>query len=341
MPRAHCLFVALIAFGLMAPGSVAAREAQPGFTLGAVGFDSYFHYRVDPDSKERGTVRLINLSRRPLTVVLRAADVTTAATGGLQYGTTPPGADARWLTLDSGRVRLAGGGARSVGFNLHVPATAAPGDHFAGIVALNQRDVRAARRRTPPRGLQLRFLPRLAIAVQATIPGGPTHELRSGNAGIEVTPSATNATLLLRNTGNRLIRATTGQLTLLQDSRVLVRHQVSLDSFVPNTQITLRVPFKGTPARGAYRLRGTLRPIAGRPVRIDEQVSFGESAARELQQETGREAKGSGVPALLVAVLGAALLLLLATLAALLHRQRRLAGELADARCEAHGGAGA
>lgn len=335
---ARLLITACLALTLAAPA--AAQQGQPGFALSAVGFDSYFRYRVEPGRSQSGAVRLTNLSGRPLTVLLRAADVTTAATGGLQYGSAPPRGDAQWLTLDRSRVRLAAGGAQTVRFRLGVPASATPGDHFAGIVALNGRDVRAARRRPTRGGLHLRFLPRLAIAVQATIPGGDTRELRAGNANVEVTPSATNATLQLRNTGNRLVDATSGDLALLQGSTLLVRHHVDLDSFVPNTQITLRVPFEGTPAHGTYHLRGTLRPTGGKPVHVNEEISFDVRAARELRRETGREAKGAGVPAVLAAVAGAALLLVIATLAALLRRQRRLSTDPAAARRELDSGDG-
>jgi len=339
MRSARSFIAALVAsslMGMLTTHPAEARAAQPGFAISAVDTDSYFRYRVRAGQPRRGTIRLVNLSRRSLTVLVRAADVTTAATGGLEYGSAPPSGDGRWLKLDRSRVRLPGRGARNVGFRVRVPPTATPGDHFAGIVALNQRDVRTTRRRRSRRRLQLRFLPRLAIAVQATLPGGHARELRPGNAGVEVTPSATNATLLVRNTGDRLINGTSGDLTLLQGATPLVRHRVSLDSFVPDTQITLRVPFKGTPARGTYTLRGTLRPKGGEPVRVDETIRFGDRAVSELHRETGREAKDGSVPVLILTVLGAALLLLVATVAALLRRQRRLIAELADARREPH-----
>jgi hypothetical protein len=319
---ARLLITGCVTLTFAAPA--AAQPAEPGFALSAAGFDSYFRYRVEPGGSETGTVRLTNLSARPVTVLLRAADVTTAATGGLQYGSAPPNGDPQWLTLDRSRVRLDAGGAQGVGFQLRVPAGASPGDHFAGIVALNARDVQAARRQPSGRGLQLRFLPRLAIAVQATVPGSSSWELRAGAASIEVTPSATNATLQLRNTGNRLVRATSGNLSLLQGSTPLVHHHVSLDSFVPNTQITVRVPFEGIPAQGTYRLRGTLHPDGAKPVHVDQEISFDDPAARELRRETGQEAKSVGIPTPLAAVVGAALLLLIATLAALLRRQQRL-----------------
>lgn len=249
--------------------------------------------------------------------------MTTAGGGGLQYGGRDARGDGRWVTLDRRRVDLPAGGSRIVGFRLRVPRGAEAGDHFAGIVVLNERDQRAAKRRASGGSLQLRVLPRLAVAVQTTLAGPSRRELTAGRGSIEITPSATSGALLVRNTGNRLIRATTGDLALLQGDRELARHDVDLDSFVPRTQVTLRVPFEGTPARGDYRLRGVLRPAGGRPVRVDEEFSFGETAARELEKEAGREAKGGGVSAALVAAIGAVLLLVIATLTALLRRERR------------------
>jgi hypothetical protein len=316
-PLAACVLVWLA----LSPATAGAQ--QPGFAIDAVGFESYFHYRAEPGTREAGALRIVNRSRRTLTVRLRAVDVTTAATGGLQYGTRRAGGDGRWLALARHGVRLPVGGVQTVRFRLRVPKRAAPGDHFAGIVAINRADDRAARREGGRGGLRLRFLPRLAIAVQATVPGGRTHELTTGHAGIDVTPSSTDATLALRNTGDLLVDATEGDLALFQGDTLLDRRYVDLGAFVPRTEIRLRVPFEGTPARGEYRVRGTLRPAGGRPVRVDEKIEFGEVAAQELKRETGREATASGVSAALVAIGGAAVLLALMTLIALLRRQRR------------------
>jgi hypothetical protein len=84
------------------------------------------------------------------------------------------------------------------------------------------------------------------------------------------------------------------------------------------------VPFEGTPAHGTYRLRGTLHPTQGKPVRIDQQIDFDQAAADELKREAGQQAKSAGIPTLLAAIVGATLLLLCATLAALLRRQQQL-----------------
>src|SRR6266540_2661715 len=140
------LLAACLLTGLAAAPAVAGQH-QPGFAIDAVGFKSYFRYRIDAGKRETGALRLVNRSSRPLSVLLSAVDITTAATGGLQYGTRRTGGDGRWLALARRGVRLPAGGVETVPFRLRVPKRAEPGDHFAGIVAINSADARAARRR--------------------------------------------------------------------------------------------------------------------------------------------------------------------------------------------------
>jgi hypothetical protein len=330
--RVVSMLVAVSTVGLCLAAPAMARADQPGFAIDAVGFESYFHYRIHEGAERTGVLRVVNRSRAPMVVMLRPADVTTAATGGLEYGTRAAGGDGRWLKLSRRTVRLARGEVENVRFRVRMPRRAEPGDHFAGIVALNRADVRAARRRGGPAGVRLRFLPRLAIAVQATVPGGRGHELTTGAAGISVAPAATEGTLAVRNTGDLLIDRTEGDLALMQGDTLLDRRYLDLGAFVPNTEIKLRVPFEGTPARGDYRLVGTLRPAGGRPVQVNERIHFGDVAARELKRDTGIEARASGIPVPLAIGAGAALLLALTTLAALLRRQRRMIAELSATR---------
>jgi competence ComEA-like helix-hairpin-helix protein len=320
-PRGAILLVLVLGTSLLATAHVAhAQGGRPGFSIAAAGFDSYFRFRAEPGDTVRGRLRLVSQSRRTVVVRLQPADVTTAAAGGLQYGEGRPAADGRWLRLARRTVRLAPGGGTEVPFTLRVGAGAVPGHHLASIVAVNRQDVRAARR-SGRRGFAVRFLPRLAIAAQITVPGPAARELRVGGAGIEVTPSRTNATVLVRNTGDRLITGTTGRIELVQDDRVLVRRRINLDTFVPGTEVTLRVPFEGTPARGAYRVRGELRPKGAPAARFDEEVRFGDRAAQELRDETGIEAKGGGIGTLVV-ILVAGAATLLGGAAALIGRRR-------------------
>ncbi len=314
---------------IAAPASARAADsgkanAGPGFSIAAVGTDSYFRYRVAAGERARGRVRLVSTSPRTVRVMLLAADVGTAATGGLEYGATQARGVDPVLRLARQGVRLDPGASVEVPFTVATPPDAAPGDRFAGIVALNRSQIRAAQQGSQRKGFSLRYLPRLAIAVQVTLPGPAKRELTVGNVGIDVTPSSSDVTVLLRNSGDKLIRRTKGQLAVSQNGRELVRRKVDLSAFVPATRIQYRVPLVGRPAEGSYRVTGVLRPERGAPVRVDETVSFGARAAREFKRETGREATRSGPSGLLVGALVAAVLAVLVLVAALVRAQRRL-----------------
>jgi hypothetical protein len=307
------------------PASAAGkRGGQPGFAVAAVGFESYFRYQLRPGEVERGRLRLISRSKRDERVQLMPADVGTAANGGLDYGSEAPRSYGRWITI-ARRVTVPAGAAVEVPFTVRPEESVGPGDHFAGIVAINRRDIEDARRQQVEEGFSLRYLPRLAMTVQVTVPGPATTELSAGGLAIDVTPSGTAVNLLLRNTGDKLIDETTGSLVLRHgDGRTLLERDVEIGAFVPQTQIAYRLPLSGRPAEGRYRVVGKLRPEGADPVVIDDEVSFAEKEADELRAETGREAAG-GTPTWLYIVLGAAGVLVLALAYALITTRRRLA----------------
>src|SRR6059058_1394143 len=125
----------LLAAAVLAAAPATAGAAGPGFSVAAVGFDSYFQYRLKPGAVARGQLRVVNQSRHARHVVLRAADVTTAAGGGLEYGTGDPRGLGRWIRLAASEVTVAPGSARDIPFTVHAGAHAQAGDALAGIVA--------------------------------------------------------------------------------------------------------------------------------------------------------------------------------------------------------------
>lgn len=317
--------VAALGVSLVKSPVAAAQSPSglPGFAVSAVGFESYYRYDLRPGGSTRGRLRLISRSRRDQRVAVMAADVSTAADGGLEYGSEPPRSYGRWISIRP-KVTVPAGGAVEVPFTVRADGTAQPGDHFAGIVAINQRDLENAPRRQIEEGFVLRYLPRLAIAVQVTVPGPATTELTGGGLAFDVAPSGTAVTVLLRNTGDKLIDRTTGTLVLSRGGRTLLERDVELGAFVPQTQIAYRLPLTGRPAEGSYRVVGELRPKGAAPVIVDDEVEFAQKESEELRTETGREATG-GTSTWLIVALAAAGVLVLVLLHLLLSTRRRLA----------------
>lgn len=330
MPRRAPLAALAAATTLcLAPSAAPARAqgaaSDPAFAVAAVGFDSFFKYRLQPGDRRSGKLRVVSRSTKPQEVVLQAADVTTAATGGLEYGSAEPRATGTWLRLGGRTVTVPPGRAVEVPFTLRVPSDAQPGDHLAGLVAINRDQLRAARRNGDKEGFSLRFLPRLAIAVQTTVPGDASTELTVGNIGLDVRPTTTDVTVLIRNSGDKLIPKTRGRLTVRRGDRVLLEREVDLDAFVPGTTVQYRLPLKGVPARGTYAVSGELLPERGAPVPVNGSASFAEKEAQKFEDQTGQQAGDAGPSTWLIIGIAVLVIVLLAMGAALLAMRRRLA----------------
>jgi hypothetical protein len=301
-----------------------ARARSPlGFAIGAVGFSSYFVFDARAGDAVRGQLRVLNLGERARTIVLRAADVTTASAGGLQYSEGTTVGDGGWLELSAGSVRLARGRSASVPFTVHVARTARAGDHFLGIVAIDRAVLKRGSRGHG--AIRLRLVPRLAMTVQVRVPGRATRRLAVGRVGIAVAPSGASLALSLSNRGNRLISQTTGEVTVSQGKTTLFSVDTPLAAFVPKTSIDYHVAWQGVPVQGTYRVKGRLRPSGAPTVSFDRTVTFGSRQIGRYVRQTGRRAiASSSLPTALIVVLAVAIALAIAFAAAYARVRRQL-----------------
>lgn len=310
--------------GIACPDTFAAGGAgsSVGYALSAVGFRSYFVFATRPGHAVSGALRVVNLDARTRTIILTPVDVSTAAAGGLQYGNVSPSQEGRWLTLARDRVRLSSHSTTSVSFTVRVPPDAQPGDHFVGIIAVDRR---VLHQRVVARGpVRLRLIPRLAMTVQLRLPGISTRQLKLGSIGIAVAPSGASLAFALSNPARKLIPSTTGSATISQNGTPLFSRSIDLAAFVPKTTITYHVPWEGTPVEGTYRVTGKLQPAGAPLITFDRTVTFARNAIHQYRQQTGRAAKESpGPPVVLVLALAAAVAVA-ATFAIAYARTRKL-----------------
>jgi hypothetical protein len=305
-----------------AASSVARGASSPlGYAIAASGFNSYFVFDATPGATRHGTLLLTNLGGNPKTILLKPVDVSTASTGGLEYGLGSARREGRWLTLSASHVRLAG--SARIPFTVRVPAGARPGDHFLAIAAVDQR---ALERHARTQGrIRLHLVSRLAMTVQVRLPGRTTRALKVGAVSIAVAPSGASVAVRVSATGNTLIPATTGELSVSQDGRTLFRQTIGLAPFVPKTSITYHAPWEGIPVEGSYRVRGELRPAGAATVRFDRTVSFGHNAISKFRRQTGRPAVShSSLPVTVIVVLVVALAAALGFAVAYARLRRRL-----------------
>jgi hypothetical protein len=270
-----------------------------------------------------GTIVLRNTSTRALSIAVSVVDGRTLDTLGSTYappGRRPTGVT-RWVRVGRRRVTLAAGASVPVSVSVLVPRRARPGDYLAGvsIEALHQQA------ETSRRGVSIASVVRYVIGVEATVPGARHAKLQFTGARVERQPSALVFLLKARNRGNVILQNVAGKALITRGSRTVANVPLGPGTFVTRSKIAYPIPAPGErPAEGtAYRVRAYLK-YAGGIARLDTLVHFGGADARRQQAYTGKTpGHSSGLPAWLLALLGAAVLYGLAMTLLLLRRRNR------------------
>jgi competence ComEA-like helix-hairpin-helix protein len=325
--RTRTLSLAALVAALAAPSAAGAAAGPLGFGIDANDAPKgYFVFDSHPGQRVRGSFALSNLTDRRRVVYLREADAFTAQAGGVEFtkqGGVPIHAGT-WFQLDRHTVVLSPHERVEIGFRGRVPDEARPGDHLAGIIAYGKRPPPAA----GSGNFGFRLLSRLAVAVQFTLPGDTTTSLDVKDVDIAVSPVGASLELNLGNSGDTLIKTTTGRLKVTQGARKLFSPKARLGTFVPKTEIRYPLSWPGTPVQGTYHVSGVLHPQGGRPVRIDTDVEFGKGRIREFRRETGRQAiEAPGAPGWIWALIGAASMAIVLLLVVLVRTRRRGDGD--------------
>jgi hypothetical protein len=267
--------LAVCAAAVVCGPAPAKAQAPSGITMQAVGQPSYFRLTARPGSLVTGRVLLTNLSEQPQLVRLAAADVGVAETGGLSYGSGRPQGTGRWVRPDATAVPLAAHQHRTVAFTVAVPKRAIGGDHYAALTAAAAP--RSVLKRAGRRTINLRFLTRMAIAVQVRLPGPRVAGLQVGAAGVRVTGVPT-LVLALANPGTGLLPGAQVDLAVSQDTRRLFGIRRRLGAFVPHGRLTFENRWPVRLAAGHYRLDGTI-VAAGRTIPVHRVLTIAGSAA--------------------------------------------------------------
>lgn len=318
---------ALLTVAASAAPSAAQASAPVPFSFSAVGTADYHRFDVRAADDVRGAVRVVNRSGRTRVVRLQALDLVTGDRGGIVFRSGRPAATGRWLRLDRRDVRLRPGAAARVGYTARVPSRVSPGEHYAGIVAIDRADLRAAGQRpSARRGVVLRHVTRLALPVRFTVAGPADRRMAAGRADFAADAAGSRIDLPLRSTGAKLIRSTKVDVAVRDErGRTLFTHRATLAEFVPRTIARYPITWRGRAAEGRYRLVGTVSPKGAPAIRVDQKLEFTRRRAQDLEEQTGEQAApAASPPLLLLAGLAVALLAAIAATVAYVRLRRRL-----------------
>jgi Bacterial protein of unknown function (DUF916) len=260
MPRRLAIVGLLLAF-VVAPAAQAASSG-PVFGLRAVGNPTrgYFIYDVAPGGTHSGAIIVSNTGDRSGTVKLYAADATTGRTTGTVYLTnTKAAATGSWVTLARNTVTLAPGRHARVGFTVHVPASAKPGQWVAGIVAETRQAAQTAKSKHKA-NVRIRIRNLTIVAVQVNVPGAPIVGFTIGGVTTGGQRGFQQVIVHFANTGNQLLKPT-GVVTIADSSgKVVETLPFKMDTFLPQTAIDYPLLLTKALSPGDYH--ATVRLVA-------------------------------------------------------------------------------
>jgi hypothetical protein len=254
--NAIVLAVALAAAGTLAPAPVLAAGPSGGFSVRPAHVDpadpasrAYFKPVVAPGGSFVDQVLVGNTSDAPVDLIVSSVDGRTGATSGAVYANReePATKAGSWVVPNGSFVRVAPHTEMAVGFDVHVPIDATPGDHLAGIAFED------AHPRSSGKGFAVTQVIRAVVGVLIQVPGPAQFHARVDGVDLAPLPGVGASAMMIRlgDDGSKLAKpllavSLSGPAGYQRD----VGHQ--LDTVLPGDTIPFPLPWPDTLQPGDY-----------------------------------------------------------------------------------------
>lgn len=267
----------------------------------------YFDLKMKPGESFDGSILVTNAGSDFVRLRVDPVDGLTGETSGAVYAnrTDPREETSRWIEPKKEALRLDADSSRRLGFHLHVPDDARPGDHV-GAVAF-QRIIQ------PKEGGQfsVRQVLRVAVAIQIRVEGPADARLELGTVGLKALPGTQipAVVLQLKNTGELLCRPSVN-VTLAQGGEGLGTVSRQLDTLLAGDTINYPLPWPRPLEAGTYDVTAATTgcgPEARTTATVQLKDDLRGTTSAPGPDGAVLEDEGSGIPwwAMLAAVLGA------------------------------------
>ena len=246
------------AAGLWLPPA-GAQPVLPSVGVGmahANGSLGYFTEHVAAGGSVSDAAVVRNTTSRAVTFLVDSVDGLTATSTGAVYAARAarPSEAGAWVSPAVHRITVAPMTASTIPFAVHVPTTAVPGDHLAGLAFQDASNGHATRGR-----LSVVTVSRIVLGVLVQVSGPAQRSMTAHGCSLVPIPGTDLAgvRVLIANTGLRLVHPKlavslsrgTGQV------QTVVRQ---LDTVLPRDSIAYVLPWPDTLPPGSYEARVTL-----------------------------------------------------------------------------------
>jgi len=266
------LFLLLTAL-LVSPVAVFAAGSQGGIGIAPAHTDpnnpatrAYFIRAVAPGGSFSDQVIVSNSTTSPIQFYVNAVDGLTSPASGAVYANRqdPVRKAGLWVTPDVSVITVPGPSRTLVGFTVHVPAAAVPGDHLAGIAFENAKTTT-----TGGGAIAVTTVFRLVIGVLVQVPGPAAFHLRIDGVSIQPLPGFGTASVIVTLVDDGLLLGKP-----LLEVRVKGDHydrtiSRQLDTLLPDDVIPFALPWPDGLAPGAYQVT-----VTGSGAGLSDPVSF-------------------------------------------------------------------
>ncbi|MEU5882474.1 hypothetical protein [Spirillospora sp. NPDC047279] len=250
----------------------------PANRSGAPSARPHFAMEAPPGATVKDTVRVANLTDRPLVFQVYGADAyNTPRDAGfaLRTAAEPRRDVGAWIRLPADRLTVPARTARDVPFTVAVPPNATPGEHIGGVVALNTAIESVQNAGNARVGLRRAVGARVYLRVAGPVSPGLRLETFAVDRNAPLVPFVRKGDGTLRvavvNTGNlRLAPVAKIRATGLFGRVVKVWPDRRVPELLPGQRAEFALPWAGPPPLDAVTVRVELTAPGGVEVRAKE-----------------------------------------------------------------------
>lgn len=280
-PSVRIISLLLLVGGLAAANGLMAhaQQAQPGsFSVGPSPDNdvnnpknparerseiskSWFSFQAGPGDQITDSLRVVNVGRVPVSVLVYPVDATTGKSTGLVLmdRSSPKAGVSTWVELEAQTLDLVGGETRDVRFTVNVPPSAPSGEHWGGLI-VEDTNVRG-----DPTQFGVRQVVRAGVSLGVTLPGPRSERLAIRGVSQRVANTLDQVfTIDIANEGNVMLKPE-GALELTDGSgKTVARLDLKLNNVLARTSVPYELVWPdATVPSGRYTATVTLRPSPG------------------------------------------------------------------------------